>query len=244
MAAITPTISPVPAADSSNVKYSSPPISSCSGEPLALLRNDALELVEVAGVDRLDRRVLHPDECHPPVGGHRLARAEHVGQAGQRRPTVGQRGPRGGRPGEGRAVVDRRRHHLRRQSAAVGPGRLQQVHGRLRVQPRHLERVLHLAAEVRGREDHEQDDNQPGAYHGPWTTGGEPAQPVERIRHCVLLGIVCASVQYRLGPMLFRACARAGSAAEARLPYVCGARRLSYSRPISRAGDAPTLKAC
>ena len=52
---------------------------------------------------------------------------------------------------EGHAVVERRHDHLGGQARSVRLGRREQIDGLLRVEPRHLERILQLAAERRRR---------------------------------------------------------------------------------------------
>ena len=46
-----------------------------------------------------------------------------------------------------------------------------------------LERVLEVLAEGRGRRHHEHSDHEPGSDHHEGAAGGEPAQPVQYLRH-------------------------------------------------------------
>ena len=136
-----------------------------------------------AGVELLDHWVLHPDQRHPAVGGHRLGSSSRPG-AGPR----GRSGPASGPPRLPRrtasaASLAGRQHDvggqpcLRRSRAGEELGR------RWESSPGAPNGSSRCLPKARGRRHHEHSDHEPGSDHHEGAAGGEPAQPVQYLRH-------------------------------------------------------------
>ncbi len=113
----------------------------------------------------------------------RIARADHVAGAPRRRLCTSASAARAS--GESKNVAPSssgRDDDLGGQAGLIGLRVRQQVDGALRVEPRHLEGVLELAAEARRRpRSTTTATSEPGSDDGPRAAGGEPSESVESV---------------------------------------------------------------
>ena len=245
-AASRPISSPVPVSGSSNAKKRSPPISIRSGDPGTGLRAERLEVLQVAGLELLEHRVLDADQRDAAVRRHRPARHRRLAPGRERGDRIAgaqhvrQLADLGLDRRQGRPAPRASRRTSRRPSRGVrttcavspawsDPAALSSSVASWESTPGACEGVLELAAEGPRRSDHDDGHDEPGRRSRP-TDGGR-----------------------RSGPGGTGAATSGGSPSRIRLTRRCGDRRrrsvtrsgacapsaggLDFRRPIGRADE-------
>ena len=198
-AADRPISSPMPVGASSNAKNRSPPISIRSGEPSRASTPSSLRLSRSAPFSSsitgywTRTRATRPSGETDPLAAAAAGPAASAPAGSLVPSTLGSSATAAWTSvNAARAAAESKKVTPSSSGAmttcAVSPAvsdraARQQVGCCLGVEPRHLEGVLEIPAEGSGRSDHQHGDGQPGSDDDPGAPGGEPAHPIQGIRH-------------------------------------------------------------
>ena len=139
--------------------------------------------VEIGHVELVEHRILERHDSDSavsgdPVGGERIADAEDVRQLREIGTDVRDLGSRN-RGVENRSGVERARHDTCGETRAVRSRCAEQFDGLLGVDAGHLERILEIAAERRGRRNHRDRNDEPRSDHAPGALCGGVADSIQ-----------------------------------------------------------------